>query len=80
VKLLSFKAKSKVQTFGHEFSWSLDLDSHHVKLPKAKSQVQRKKEKHPTSFPIQNNPSNITVKILLVFLGFNGKESTASRP
>jgi hypothetical protein len=38
-----------------------------VKLPKAKSKVQRKKE-HPTLFVAQNNPSNPTANILSIFI------------
>jgi hypothetical protein len=57
------KAKAKVQTFGHELPYPLDLDGHNVKPPKAKPRVQRKNE-HPTLFPVQNNPSNLTAKIL----------------
>jgi hypothetical protein len=34
------KAKSKVQTFGHELPRPLDLDGHSVKPPKAKPKVQ----------------------------------------
>jgi hypothetical protein len=57
------KAKPKVQTFGHEFSQLLDLDGHNVKPSKAKPKVQRKKV-HPTLLCAQNNPSNLTTKIL----------------
>jgi hypothetical protein len=60
------KTKLKVQTFGHELSWPFDLDNHSVKPPKAKPKVQRLKE-HPTLSFIQDNPSNLTAKILLVF-------------
>jgi hypothetical protein len=60
------KAKPKFQSFGHELAQPLDLDGHSVKPPKAKPKVQRKKE-HPTLFHAQNNPSNPTAKILLVF-------------
>jgi hypothetical protein len=37
-----------------------------VKPPKAKPKVQKKKG-HPTLFPIPNNPSNLTAKILSMF-------------
>jgi hypothetical protein len=45
---------------------SLNLDGHSVKPPKAKPKVQRKKE-YPTLFPAQNNPSNLTAKIMSIF-------------
>jgi hypothetical protein len=40
-----------------------------VKPPKAKPKVQRKKE-HPNLFTAQNNPSNLTAKIFVIFLYF----------
>jgi hypothetical protein len=57
------KAKPKVQTYGRELPPPLDLHNYGVKPPKAKPKVQRKKE-HPTVFLAQNNPSNLTAKIL----------------
>ena len=71
--------KGQVQTFGHELLRPLNLDSHSVKPPKAMPKVQWKKD-HPTLFHAQNNPSNLTVKILLVFKKNYGKKSTTSRP
>jgi hypothetical protein len=43
-----------------------------MKPPKAKPKVQRKKD-HPTLFPAQNNPSNLTAKISSTFDFFNKK-------
>jgi hypothetical protein len=51
---------------------------HNVKPPKAKPKVQRKKE-HPTLLSIQNNPSNLTAKILSFFYFFCKKKSMATR-
>jgi hypothetical protein len=42
---------------------------HSVKLPKVKPKVQSEKE-HPALFLAQNNPSNLTAMILLVFQTF----------
>jgi hypothetical protein len=39
---------------------------HSVKSPNVKPKVQRKKE-HPTFLLVQNNPFNLTAKILLTF-------------
>jgi hypothetical protein len=54
-----------------------------VKPPKVKPKVQTHsmKKEHPTLFPTQNNPSNLTAKILLMIDLFYGKKKlTASRP
>jgi hypothetical protein len=61
------KAKPKVQTFGHELPQPLNLDSCSVKPPKAKPKLQTQTPnsmEHPTLFFAQNNPSNLTTKIL----------------
>ena len=47
-----------------------------VKPPKGKPKVQRKKEQHSTLFLVQNNPSNLTAKILSVFVFFCFNEKT----
>jgi hypothetical protein len=73
------KAKPKVQTFGHELPWALDLDGHNVKPPNAKPKVQRMRE-HPTFFLAQNNPSNLTAKILSMIDSFDINKSVASQP
>jgi hypothetical protein len=75
------KAKPRVQTFGYELPWALDLDGHSLKPLKAKPKAQRKKE-HPTSVPAQNNLSNLTAKILSVFCFFfyEKKKLMASQP
>jgi hypothetical protein len=57
------KAKRKVQTFGHELPRPLDSDGQSVKPPKGQAQSPNSNE-HATLFLAQNNPSNLTAKIL----------------
>jgi hypothetical protein len=72
------KAKSKVQTLGHELPRPLDLDGHSVKPPKAKPKVQTIGASH--FIPCLKQPLQSNGRDIVNDQFFNEEKSTTSRP